>query len=425
MDTAVTQKRIITCQGTIQLITALSVMTYRATEENSPIEASENYLVIYDLYAPPEQINDFVSLIKQIATSLGIWKSIVYIAPEQLTAIAGKLHNTSESKIFEIVYDLVGTDKAAEIYLCRNWQFGNQLLISAYKTAKKICYGDSIGIYFSSNSSAFFATQQPPRLSAKEKIVHMFIAGPKQHLRKQRDRIQEQLRLKTILKAIEFDKGYFVLPDVMGEVPPMTYKNIGAGYILDAIASLTGLVNTDYVTQLHHAIGDAPVAVLLTSNFSEAGRMSYEDELIAYSQFLSAADLSPNSVLIIKPHPRDDLKKIQQLQDYLSVLFSKVIVLSEPELFFLPFEIFFLRAFLSSSPSSPSYIQPVQVFAVSSACLGLKLLFDVPSKVGFGKGITPNSFYADYINGRLAHERDLTAAIQSIEAQPRVANVVP
>jgi hypothetical protein len=417
MDTPISQKRVITCQGTIQLITALSVVTYRAQEENSPIDAFENYLVIYDLYAPAEQIHDFISLIKQIASSLGGWKSMVYIAPEQLTAIAGQLHYTSESNIFKSIYDLVGTDEATEIYLCRNWQFSNYLLINAYKTAEKICYGDSVGIYFSSTSSAFFPAQPSRKLSFREKVIQRLVTVPKQHLSNYKARLQARLGLKTILKAVDFNQGYFTLPDIMGEVPPMPYKKIGPNYILAIITPLTSQVDTDYLTHLHDAIGDAPVAVLLTSNFSEAGRMSYEDELKAYFQFLSAADLLPNTVLIIKPHPRDDLKKIQQLQDYLSALFSKIVALSEPELFFLPFEILFLRAFLCPSPSSPPNTQPVQVFAVSSACLGLKLLFDVPSLVGFGEEITSNTFYKDYVEGRLTHERDLTAAIQSITDQ--------
>ncbi len=391
-------------------------MTYRAKEEDSPINAFENYLVIYDLYAPAEQINDFVSLIKQIATSLGNWKSIVYIAPEQLAAIADQLHHTSESNTFKFVYDLVGIDEAAEIYLCRNWQFSNQLLINAYKTAKKICYGDSIGIYFSATSSAFFAAQPSQSFSFREKVIHALVTAPKQRLRNYRDRIQARLGLKTILKTVGFDQGYFALPDVMGEMPPMAYKKIDAGYILETIASLTGLVNANYVTQLHHVIDDAPVAVLLTSNFSEAGRMSYDNELKAYFQFLSADDLLSNTVLVIKPHPRDDLKKIQKLQDNLSVIFSKVVILSEPELFFLPFEIFFLRAFLCFSPPSPANAQPVQVFAVSSACLGLKLLFDVPSTVGFGTKISSSAFYKGYVESRLTHERDLKAVVQSITA---------
>ena len=425
MTTPARRKRIITCQGTIQLVTALSVVAYRAETEKSALDTFDNYLVIYGLYAPAQQINDFISLIQKIANSLASWKSIAYISPDQLTAIADKLDDTSEASIFRIVYNLVGTDEAAEIYLCRNWQFGNQLLINAYRKAQKICYGDSIGIYFSANSSAFFMAQSPPKISFKKSLVHTFVTAPKQKLKGQINRIQSWLGIKTILKAVEFDQGYFTLPDIMGEEPFMEYKKISSSYILDAVTSLTDLVNTDYVVCLHKKIGDAPVAVLLTSNFSEASRMVYDDELTAYLRFLKAANLASGTVLLIKPHPRDDLKKIQQLQERLSDFFADVIVLAEPELFFLPFEIFFKRVFFCSEPLLNDNVRSVQVFAVSSACLGLKLLFDVPSTIGFGPAITSNLFYKGYVDGRLAHEHDLSAAIQAIEARPAAVAALP
>ncbi|MFM6249969.1 MAG: hypothetical protein ACKPEQ_12605, partial [Dolichospermum sp.] len=58
----------------------------------------------------------------------------------------------------------------------------------------------------------------------------------------------------------------------------------------------------------------------------------------------------------------------------------------------------------------------IQIFAVSSACLSLKLLFHVPIVVGFGENITPKTFYQDYIQGRLKHERDLNNALQIIDS---------
>lgn len=189
----------------------------------------------------------------------------------------------------------------------------------------------------------------------------------------------------------------------------MPYQRMGVDHTLQMIKSLTGLVNLDFVTQLQAEIGDAPIAVLLTANLSESERLSPADELQAYTEFLQAAQLPTQTVLVIKPHPRDDLQKIRQLQAQLSPYFQKVLTLTEPELFYLPFEIFFLRAFLSNLSANP-----VQVFAVSSACLGLKLLFDIPSTIGFGEAITSKRFYKHYIDGRLAHEQELKTAIGRI-----------
>ena len=410
------RRRIVTCQGSIQLITAFSVMRYREEVEGIAIDDYDNYLVIYDLYAPAEQINDFINLIKQIANSLCHWKSIVYIPAENLTNITHKLNNAGNAEIFSTVGDWIGANTASEIYLCRNWQFGNQLLINTYKSANKICYGDSIGIYFSSSSPAFFAKKESPNPTFKQKITHALITSPRQYLRNQRDKLQEWLGLKTFLKVIEFDHRYFSLPDIMGETPPMEFKSIPPKYFFDVISLLTDLVDVDYASRLINSINDSPVAILLTSNFSEAGRITYENEIKAYHRFLKSVDLLPDTVLVIKPHPRDTLKKIQKLQVSLSDLFSKIIVLSEPQLFFLPFEILFLKVFLHFHTRTSRNSQLIKIFAVSSACLSFKLLFDIHPIIGFGADVTSNLFEQDFIDGRLNHERELTAAIKSINA---------
>ena len=416
MSTSLPLKRIVTCQGSIQLITAFSVMAHREKVEGIAINDYENYLVIYDLYAPAEQIDDFINLIKQIANSLCNWKAIVYISAENLATIAAKLHHTKNSAIFAIVHNWVGTNTASEIYLSRNWQFGNELLINTYKSAYKICYGDSIGLYFSANSSAFFARQEVLPVTKKQRLFYFLVKLPKQLIRHRLNQIQEKLGLKTLLKTIEFDHGYFALPDVMGEIPSMSYEKINIRCLLATVHALIDIVDADYVNRINTEIADAPLAVLLTSNFSEAGRMSYENELSAYVQFLSSANLTTGTVLVIKPHPRDNLQKIQQLRDQLSGLFSKIIILSEPELFFLPFEVFFLKAFISSYVFPQPEVCSIQVFAFSSACLSLKLLFNVRSIVGFGENITPQSFYKDYVEGRLEHERALTKALYFVES---------
>ena len=424
MSTSLPLKRIVTCQGSIQLITAFSVMAYREKVEGIAINDYENYLVIYDLYAPAEQIDDFINLIKQIANSLCNWEAIVYISAENLATTAAKLHHTKNSAFFAIVHNWVGTNTASEIYLSRNWQFGNELLINTYKSAYKICYGDSIGLYFSANSSAFFARQEVLPVTWKQKLFYFLVRLPKRFIRTLLNLIQEGLGLKTLLKAIEFDRGYFTLPDVMGEMPSMNYEKINVCFLLATFQALIDLVDADYVDHLKTDIADAPVAILLTSNFSEAGRMSYENELSAYVQFLSSVHLTPDTILIIKPHPRDDLQKIEQLHTQLSKLFSQVIVLSQPALFFLPFEVFFLKAFMTTGVGNTTASNSVQVFGVSSACLSLKLLFQVPSVVGFGEGITSKTFYHDYIQGRSKHERDLSKALQIIDSMSQVSNAV-
>ncbi len=390
-------KRIITCQGSIQLVTALSVLSYREKQQGQDYEY-ENYLVICNLYSPPGQIDAFAAFIKQMAQLVCNWKAIVYLSPEQTKTIRQQLNSSSYSQIFQKVYELVGTDSVEEIYLSRNWQFANQLMINAYQSAEKICYGDGIGLYFSSNSTALYPSSW--QLYLKEKIKDAL------------DDIKKKLQLKKFLKTIEFDLGYFILPDVIGESPPMKNIILDRKLLIETFYKLRSLVDSEYLSNFRHQVADHPVWILLTSNFSEANRMSLENEIAAYRQFLISEGIKQNTVLVIKPHPRDSNSKIRNLTSNLSDLFTKVLVLSESNLFFLPFEVFFTEAFVQPDLT---FTNQIKVFAVSSACLSLKLLYNLPSFVGFGKQITPQFFYQDYISGRLEHELELKLAVDKIE----------
>ncbi|MEM7712013.1 MAG: polysialyltransferase family glycosyltransferase [Cyanobacteria bacterium P01_A01_bin.68] len=396
-------KRIITCQGSIQLVTALSVLNYRSKEQINLSQNYEDYLVIYDLYTPPGQIEEFANYVKKMAELAHQWKAIAYINPNDINFISKELATSSPRKIFGLVHNLLGTDSADEIYLCRNWQFGNQLLINAYKSAEKICYGDSIGIYFSSNAKGLFAPSNPPKLN--------FSSSIKKQIKTASSKVKEKLELKTVLKNVEFDIGYFILPDIMGELPPMKTIVLDKLELLNTFDKLRGLIDIDYISHLKEKVDDSPVLILLTSNFSEAQRMSEEDEINAYRQFLISQKIEENATLVIKPHPRDSNIKIKRLQSTLAYLFTNILVLSEPHLFFLPFEILFAQVFLQSDILVR---ENIKVLTVSSACLSLKLLFNVPCVVGFGEEITPQFFHENYAEGRLEHEQYLKAAIEKI-----------
>ena len=197
----------------------------------------------------------------------------------------------------------------------------------------------------------------------------------------------------------------------MGELPPMKTVVLDKLDLLQTFEKLRELIDVDYISHLRAKIDYSPILILLTSNFSEAQRMSEEDEINAYRQFLNSQKIEPNTILLIKPHPRDGNIKIQKLQSALSDLFTNILVLSEPHLFFLPFEILFAQVFLQSDMSVR---ENIRVLTVSSACLSLKLLFNVPCVVGFGEEITPQFFYENYVDGRLEHEQYLKAAIEKI-----------
>jgi hypothetical protein len=394
--------RLITCQGSIQLVTALSVMAHR--DQNASVNY-QNYLVIYELYAPDQQHREFAAFIQKMAESVCDWVSIVYLAPETINTISRCLNSTSPQKIYGSIYDLIGIETADEIYLCRNWQFTNLLLLNAYRSAQKICYGDGIGIYFSETSAV---SRQP--------VSQIKFAGPidwfgwKLHGLEQR--IRKALNLKTILHPIEFDIGYFVLPEIFGEAPPMPTMLVDRSRLLVVFNQLTPLLDLNYVKHFQALIADSPVSILLTSNLSELRRLSQQHEIFAYREFLVSHRIHPDEILLIKPHPRDDIEKIQALRFSLSNLYREIVILDHFDRFFLPFEILFLQAF-----SNLLHDIEIRVFAVSSACLSLKLLFNVSSFIGFGSELTATLFNSDYVDARLEHEQILRQALNKLNIE--------
>ena len=397
-------KRIITCQGSIQLMAALSAMTFRDQQQPNSSIKYENYLVIYELYSPDKQHLAFAEFITKIAESFCSWTKIIYLSPDLVDSFFQRINSNSPKKLYQSVYDLIGVESANEIYLCRNWQFTNSLLLNAYESATKICYGDGIGLYFSENS----AVSRQPDFQLK---IDGFIdwLGWKFHGLEQRFR--KAFNLKTTLKQIQFDIGYFVLPDIFGEVPPMPTIILDRSNLLNIFRRFTHLLDTNYVSSLKQETSNSSISILLTSNLSEAKRLSQQDEIFAYREFLISHGIRSNNVLLIKPHPRDDIHKIQLLKAELSDLYQKVIIIEQPELFFLPFEILFLQTF-SEILSSVE----IRVFAVSSACLSLKLLFDVPSFIGFGDELTLRLFDPDYAEARSEHEKILLQAIARLDS---------
>lgn len=396
-----------TCQGSIQLVTALAVVNHREREAGAAIRDYEDHLVIYDLYAPPGQVGKFADFVRQMASLEREWASVVYIDPERIHDVAATVGSSGAARALELVRELVGVDSADEIYLCRNWQFGNNVLINAYRSAKKICYGDSIGIYF---SEAYFSPAASASSSAAPSQRGANGArGGLGRLRALAGRCRAALGASQSLKTVEFDAGYFLLPYILGEVPPMKTTLVGKEGVLAVFEKLGGVVADEYVEGLRRRIGDRPVVVLMTSNFSEAQKMPVGNELAAYREFLAAQGYARESVLVVKPHPRDDDEKIRELRSAVGDLFSEVILLTEAELFFVPFEILLMRAFL---PGGAGAGRGPELLTFSTACLAPKLLFDVKPVIGFGDELVEKFFNDEHVAGRVRHEHDLRKAMR-------------
>lgn len=403
MSQTKTIKRLVACFGSIQLVTALSVLSYRAKEQQELNCSYEDYLVITPLFAPQGQNEEFAAFIKKMANSIYSWKKIVYLSMEQTKFLTDKINSSNLSEVAKLVYKLLDLETPDEIYLSRTWNLENQLLMNVYESAEKICYGDGIGIYFSYTAFLPQNTSQEATLT----LSSLYKSFKKQ--------IKGVLPKKRKFRQQEFDIGYFSLPYAFGEIPPMETVVLDRSVYLKTFQNLRkgldNLIDANYINKLKATIHNHPVSILLSSNFSEASRMPLQQEIEAYRKFIISQKIPEDSILLIKPHPRDSKQKILQLKSNLSDLYTKIVLLNEDFLFYLPFEVLFMELFLNAELAQ---LQKPKIFTFSSACLTLEFLFDTECIVGFGSEIVEKYFYPEHIEGRIKHEVDLQSTINEV-----------
>ena len=386
---------------------AVAALETREEEQQRPDVEYEDYLVIYDLYAPDPQLPQFASAVERMARALRNWKSVTYFSREQMVEFDAQLTFATRPQVYQRIRDLVGVAKADEIYLCRNWQFGNRLMLNVYRDSWKICYGDSIGIYFSEAyfSPAVTKNGKPLKVAVTDKLRRI------KHSLQSRLTGNETLVRDVVLDEIEFDVGYFLLPEILGEKPPMETRLVNKTTTGEIFRKLARALDPDQIAAQYGYLATRPAVIMMTSNFSEASRMSGENELVAYREFLENLQLPRESTLIVKPHPRDGEEKVRGLGRVLSDMFADVVLLTDLNLFFIPFEVFLIQAFLGENETAP---RNLKIITFSTACLSLPILFDIRPMIGFGNQIVRTSFFDDYISGRLQHEHDLESAMKTL-----------
>ena len=411
-----TRTRIVTCQGGIQLIAGLAALSAHESEQKRAGDEFEyeDFLLIYGLYAPHGQIEAFAAFVKKMALAICNWKAIIYLTPKEMEDFAARLDIFPTPSVLASVQELIGITKADEIYLCRNWQFGNRLVINAYRTAKKICYGDGIGFYF---SEAYFAAAPNNGTSLKS-----LVRGKLRHIKNSikarvspaaAPAVPSRASESRVLGDVDFDVGYFLLPDILGQQPPMKTRLVRKEFTEGIFRKLAAALDTGDVADSFRYISSVPTIVLMTSTFSEAARMTAANEIVAYRKFMEQQNFPRESTLIVKPHPRDSEEKIQQLGQALSDLFAEVVLLTEPNLFFVPFEIFLMQIFRGENEKA---LRDLKIVTFSTACLSLEVLFSLGPLVGFGSELVSNFFYEPYVSGRIRHESDLKRALQKLSS---------
>ena len=399
--------RIVAVQGTAQLTSAIAAM--RAADRLSGTCAS-NHLVIHNLSCPEDQAQEFADCIERLARLGGAWESVRYVSPGELRSLRA-VSAGDYQKATAALRGLIGAAAVDALFLGQNLLLLNHLLHRAYPDASRACYGDGVGLNFSTDY--YRAPVYDPGIRGlgrrlERTIRHRIktwrglISGPLQSAASSSDE-----------HAVPFDRHYLLLANLFDEQLD-EFVQLDAADFRDLFAA--------YDSEIDHAVGrgrdrlaDAlgrasSVVVLLTSNFSETGRMTRSGEVECCLESVRGQGGGPGSLLVIKPHPRDSHEKIARLAAEARRSFADVVTLDDRWTFHLPFESIFVRYFPSDSPLRAA----TRVVCTSSAALSLEHLYGQECELGFGPRAVRRHFIHNWQALRLRHEADLGNAVRRV-----------
>lgn len=169
--------------------------------------------------------------------------------------------------------------------------FWNQVLMQAFPKAKRICYGDALGLVYSQN----YFSQLMYKITNKNKIIlHNILAKIKRSLIYPGKK--NQLQAQEAILAIPCDPGKDFLTRC-------TLSIISRNDLKQCVADLANCI-PEFKTHMQDLIKNSPTPcyLLMHSNFTESKLTTIENEIALYKEILSS-HAQKNSTVIIKPHP--------------------------------------------------------------------------------------------------------------------------
>lgn len=330
--------RVVVAQGSLQLLTALSVVDARLAEGKSPGDAVD-HLVVFDVSEP------FRRFITDLAMGLRNFRSVHFLTPAEISVFS---RNPAQLR------SKLDLPKVDEIYLCRNWQDGNLLLMNCYETANFIAYGDGVGFYFG-----------PHRFDPGAKGIRNRLRSWLNSMKKPGSAGLDRLAKKA------FSAGYYLYPTLYEEVPPEPVFIPDRSFLDGVFQRAAQLLQNQLRLELSDSI---PTLLFLPGNFAPLWTTA-ESEIAAYLEVLDAAPSRDAAQIVIKPHPRNSAEMIDSLRAGLAMRFKNVLVISEPQSF-VPIEIMVQFGQLNR--------ERTVVYGFTSACLSLKSQFGLRCETGFG-----------------------------------------
>ncbi len=374
-------ERLVVCQGTAQLVTAVSALRAHAQRFDEQIGAqlSKDHLLICGLAVPEQQVQEFAIVIERMATLLHPFASIKLLDDSTLHWLIDRAkRGFGALEIAALLQKVTGLGNMDEVFTVRDWQACNVLMIGVYPNATHVCYGDSVGVYL---PQGFMSPKKNLWLKSLSQLRCM--------LRPQID----------LMDKPRVDISYLLFPDAFGMPPSGEVVQTNAVTLRDMFSNLAPLFDGSELEDILRKTAGRSVWVLLVSNFSEQGLMTQENEISAYRDWIQGLCPEQGTVLLIKSHPRDHKGKMTTLKKHLADLFDEVWSVDLVGSAYLPVEALLLE--LRSVAGS------LRCLTVSTACLGTCFVVESKTFIGFGETLVAKYFALDRQKQRLQHESDL------------------
>ncbi len=374
-------ERLIVCQGTAQLVTAIAAVRHHdaTSARRDGSDSARDHLLICGLAVEEAQTEAFTAVIKQMAALLHPFATVNRLSDVTLEGLLSEAERASSAaQIAASLKRATGIDKIEEVFAVRDWQPCNIVAFGAFPNAAHICYGDSVGVYL------------PRGFMAGKSTAWSQFSNLLRRLRSPRS---------ALLVNPRVDISYLLLPGAFGTPPGGEVRRTDVATLRDLFARLGPVLDSTAMTDLRSRTAGRPVWVLMGSNFSEQGMMTREGEIASYRAWIESLHPDPDAVLLIKSHPRDRVGKRELLEENLAGLFSEVLSADAVGSAYLPIE----TVLLDLMP----IVASLQSLTVSTACLGTHFVVGCKTHIGFGEEVVAKYVAADRRDNRCRHESDL------------------
>lgn len=357
-------KRIVIIQGPIQLLNVLSVLSYQlSTGEYTDFEDT---FVFGGMFLKGDNATEIIAVCTKI---LKIWchPKKIYIFDDSMEERLAKGQLTF-SQCRQLLSNRLNIKSVDVIYFCRNWQFINELFLSTYSTARKICYGDGLG-FLDLNSKIWCRKSLNP--DGFSRVDSAYLITPVES--------EPEGRSFDICGAIV--------------IVPHSFFNIVLKRSTELISGLKQFAK-ELAAQLSNSY-----SLVLTSTYFESKMISnINDEISMYVEVI-LRHTKDNESILIKRHPREFDHKSSLLLRRLTSLKRRPYLLNSLSL--LPIE-FFLK---DLSPEKA-------ITFCSSAAISIALLKRCNLIVGMGERLIKKYLFEQFHNNALINEACMNLLVE-------------